>query len=81
MVGTLGVLLAWRWQLPRLALPAVALLAPIGLSVIYSPLATTLLSGWLLAQVPLRPGCGGLARCRAGGARVSHRRRYDERSR
>jgi uncharacterized SAM-binding protein YcdF (DUF218 family) len=30
----------------------VALLAPIGLSVIYSPLATTLLSGWLLAQVP-----------------------------
>ncbi|GDX73593.1 hypothetical protein LBMAG40_02500 [Cyanobium sp.] len=52
LVGALGVLLAWRWQLPRLALPAVALLAPIGLSAIYSPLATTLLSGWLMAQLP-----------------------------
>jgi uncharacterized SAM-binding protein YcdF (DUF218 family) len=30
----------------------VALLAPLALSVLYSPLATTLLSGWLLAQVP-----------------------------
>ncbi len=52
LVGALGLLLAWRWQLPRLALPAVALLAPIVLSVIYSPLATALLSGWLMAQVP-----------------------------
>jgi uncharacterized SAM-binding protein YcdF (DUF218 family) len=52
LVGALALLLAWWWQLPRLALPAVALLAPLILSVLYSPLATTLLSGWLLAQLP-----------------------------
>jgi uncharacterized SAM-binding protein YcdF (DUF218 family) len=52
LVGAFALILAWWWQLPRLALPAVALLAPITLSVIYSPLATALLSGWLMAQVP-----------------------------
>jgi hypothetical protein len=29
MVGAFALLLAWWWQLPRLALPAVALLAPL----------------------------------------------------
>jgi uncharacterized SAM-binding protein YcdF (DUF218 family) len=52
LVGAFALILAWWWQLPRLALPAVALLAPLTLSVIYSPLATALLSGWLMAQVP-----------------------------
>jgi uncharacterized SAM-binding protein YcdF (DUF218 family) len=52
LAGAFALLLAWWWQLPRLALPAVALLAPLALSVLYSPLATTLLSGWLMAQVP-----------------------------
>jgi uncharacterized SAM-binding protein YcdF (DUF218 family) len=51
-VGALALLLAWWCQLPRLAFPAVALLAPLTLSVLYSPMATTLLSGWLMAQMP-----------------------------
>jgi uncharacterized SAM-binding protein YcdF (DUF218 family) len=52
LVAALAFILAWWWQLPRLALPALALLAPLALSVLYSPLATTLLSGWLMAQMP-----------------------------
>jgi len=52
LTGALALLLAWWWQLPRLALPAVALLAPLALSALYSPLATALLSGWLTAQLP-----------------------------
>jgi uncharacterized SAM-binding protein YcdF (DUF218 family) len=55
LVGAFALLLAWWWQLPRLALPAVALLAPLALSALYSPLATTLLSGWLMAQLPPSP--------------------------
>jgi hypothetical protein len=78
LVGAFALILAWWWQLPRLALPAVALLAPLTLSVIYSPLATALLSGWLMAQVPpLRTGGRGPARCRAGGPWFCHRRRDD----
>jgi uncharacterized SAM-binding protein YcdF (DUF218 family) len=38
--------------LPRPAWPAAALLAPLLLSALYSPAATTLLSGWLSAQLP-----------------------------
>jgi len=52
LVGALALLLAWWWQLPRLTLPALALVAPLALSLLYSPLATTLLSGWLQAQLP-----------------------------
>lgn len=52
LAGALALLLAWWWQLPRLALPALALLAPLALSAVYSPLATALLSGWLMAQLP-----------------------------
>jgi uncharacterized SAM-binding protein YcdF (DUF218 family) len=59
LVGAFALLLAWWCQLPRLALPAVALLAPLALSAIYSPLATTLLSGWLMAQLPPSPPANG----------------------
>jgi len=59
LVGAFALLLAWWYQLPRLALPAVALLAPLTLSVLYSPLATSLLSGMLMAQVPPSPPAGG----------------------
>lgn len=52
LTGALALLLAWWWQLPRLAFPAVALLAPLALSALYTPLATALLSGWLTAQLP-----------------------------
>jgi uncharacterized SAM-binding protein YcdF (DUF218 family) len=52
LVGALALLLAWWFQLPRLVLPVVALFAPLALSALYSPLATSLLSGWLMAQVP-----------------------------
>ena len=51
-VGALALLLGWWCQLPTLSLSAVALLAPLSLSALYSPLATTLLSGWLMAQLP-----------------------------
>jgi uncharacterized SAM-binding protein YcdF (DUF218 family) len=52
LIGALALLLAWWRQFPPLALPAMALFAPLALSVLYSPLATTLLSSWLIAQVP-----------------------------
>lgn len=52
LVAGLTLLLAWWCQLPRPLLPALALVAPLALSVLYSPLATALLSGWLLAQLP-----------------------------
>lgn len=52
LAAGLTLLLAWWCQLPRPLLPAVALAGPLALSVLYSPLATALLSGWLLAQLP-----------------------------
>ena len=48
--GGLALLLAWWWRLPRPFLLALAV--PLTLSVLYSPMATALLSGWLMAQMP-----------------------------
>ena len=58
LVGAFALLLAWWCRLPRLALPAVALLSPLIL-LLYSPLATTLLSGWLMSQVLPSPPADG----------------------
>ncbi|MEB3324333.1 MAG: YdcF family protein [Cyanobacteriota bacterium] len=50
MAGGLGLLLAGWWRLPRPFLLALAV--PLALSLLYSPQATALLSGWLMAQMP-----------------------------
>ncbi|QPN59149.1 YdcF family protein [Synechococcus sp. CBW1002] len=50
--AALAAVLAWLLQLPRPVLPAAALLTPLVLSALYSPAATALLSGWLMAQLP-----------------------------
>lgn len=52
LVGLLAAALAWRLQLSRRALGWLALLAPLGFSVIYTPLATALLTAWLHTQLP-----------------------------
>jgi len=57
LVGLIAAALAWRLQLSRLALGWLALLAPLGFSAIYTPLATALLTTWLHTQLPPPPGC------------------------
>lgn len=52
LVGVAALLLAWLLSLPRLPGLALALLAPLALSLIYSTAATAWLSAWLLAQLP-----------------------------
>jgi uncharacterized SAM-binding protein YcdF (DUF218 family) len=55
LLGLLAAALAWRLQLPRRALLAMALLAPLALAAIYTPLATALLTSWLHTQLPSSP--------------------------
>ena len=55
LTATLGLALAWWWQLSRVGTAALALLLPLALSAIYSPPATALLSGWLQSQLPAAP--------------------------
>jgi len=52
LVATASALLAWRLHLHRSSMLALALLAPLAISTIYSPAATTLLSAWLQSQLP-----------------------------
>ena len=55
LLGLLAAALAWRLQLPRRALLALALLAPLAFAAIYTPLATALLTRWLHTQLPSSP--------------------------
>ncbi|MEA5413983.1 YdcF family protein [Synechococcus sp. BA-132 BA5] len=55
LLGLLAAVLAWRLQLPRRALLAMALLAPLAFAAIYTPLATALLTSWLHTQLPSSP--------------------------
>jgi uncharacterized SAM-binding protein YcdF (DUF218 family) len=52
LVALLALALAALCQLPRSVWPAVALITPLVLSVLYTPLATAVLSAWLTAQLP-----------------------------
>jgi uncharacterized SAM-binding protein YcdF (DUF218 family) len=55
LVGGTALLLAWGLSLPHLAVLALAVLAPLAISLIYSTAATAWLSAWLLAQLPPAP--------------------------
>ena len=55
LLGLLAPALAWRLQLPRRALLALALLVPLAFAAIYTPLATALLTSWLHTQLPSSP--------------------------
>jgi hypothetical protein len=55
LLGLLAAVLAWRLQLPRRALLALALLVPLAFATIYTPLATVLLTRWLHTQLPSSP--------------------------
>jgi uncharacterized SAM-binding protein YcdF (DUF218 family) len=61
LTAALGLALAWWWQLSRAGTAALALLLPLGLSAIYSPPATVLLTGWLQSQLPSAPSSGSAA--------------------
>lgn len=61
LTAALGLALAWWLQLSRSGTAALAVLLPLVLSAIYSPLATDLLSGWLQSQLPAAPSSGPAA--------------------
>ena len=61
LAAALGLALAWWLQLSRSGTAALAVLLPLALSAIYSPLATALLSGWLQSQLPAAPSFGPAA--------------------
>jgi uncharacterized SAM-binding protein YcdF (DUF218 family) len=52
LVGLAAALLAWLLHLPRWARVPLALLLPLVCSVLYSPIATALLTAWLHTQLP-----------------------------
>ena len=52
LVAAAAALLVWRLQRPVLPGLALALLAPLAVSTIYSPAATDALTAWLTRQMP-----------------------------
>jgi uncharacterized SAM-binding protein YcdF (DUF218 family) len=47
-----SIALGWSWRLGSLTISFLSLLVPLAVSTLYSPLATSVLSAWLLHQVP-----------------------------
>ena len=70
LLGMLAAALAWRLQLPRRALLALALLVPLAFAAIYTPLATALLTSWLHTQLPSSPAPIAAATTQAAAGRL-----------